>query len=268
MIVGGPLDLIGSPLSSSSVPSELTPPSAASTPGVAWTFSSVEAGIVGGASKSALTGCAASTDTSTPFWTRSNRFLNDSLIVSVKTSVPTTKATPMTTAKPVSTERSLRVSSPRSASLDTSGHRLHQVEHARGVAAVAVVDDLAVVEHDEAAGHRGGHRLVRDHDHRLAELVDGAAQQAEHLLGGVRVQIAGRLVGEQHGRPVHERAGDGDALLLAAGELRRPVRQAVAQPDGLDQLVQPRLVGLAAGQGERQRDVLQRGQHRNEVEGL
>src|SRR3954467_12018931 len=149
MIVGGPFDLIGLPLSSSSVPSALTPPSATSTPGVASTLSSADAGIVGGAPKSALTGWAASTETSTPFWTRSNRLLNDSLMVSVNTSVPTTKATPMTTAKPVRTDRSLRVSRPRSATLPTSGHRLHQVEHAlRGLAA-AVVDHLAVAEHDD-----------------------------------------------------------------------------------------------------------------------
>ena len=31
-----------------------------------------------------------------------------------------------------------------------------------------------------------------------------------------------------------ERAGDGDALLLAAGELRGPVRRAVGEPDALD----------------------------------
>ena len=63
--------------------------------------------------------------------------------------------------------------------------------------------------------------VVGDHDHRLVELVDGLAQQAQDLLGGVRVQVAGRLVGEQHGGPVHERARHRDALLLAAGELRR-----------------------------------------------
>src|SRR3954453_22311375 len=290
MIVGGPFDLIGLPLSSSSVPSALTPPSATSTPGVASTLSSVDAGIVGGAPKSALTGWAASTETSTPFWTRSNRLLNDSLMVSVNTSVPTTKATPRTPAKPVSTERSLRVSSPRSASLYTYATAFLRSSTPaaslpapscttlpsssttsrlpRPVLPRAVRNALAVVDHDEPARHRGGDRLVGDHDHRLAELVDGAAQQAEHLLGGVRVQVAGRLVGEQHGRPVHERAGDGDALLLAAGELGRPVRQAVAQPDGLDQLIQPRLVGLAPGERQREHDVLQRGQHGDEVEGL
>ena len=43
---------------------------------------------------------------------------------------------------------------------------------------------------------------------------------------GVRVEIAGRLVGQQHARRVGDRAGDGDALLLAAGQFRRPVRRA------------------------------------------
>src|SRR6266700_1224783 len=38
---------------------------------------------------------------------------------------------------------------------------------------------------------------------------------------GKQVEVAGRLVGEQHGGLVHERPGDGDALLLAAGKLAR-----------------------------------------------
>ncbi len=43
----------------------------------------------------------------------------------------------------------------------------------------------------------------------------------EHVLGGLRVEVAGRLVGEKEPRPVGEGAGDGGALLLAAGKLRR-----------------------------------------------
>ena len=35
------------------------------------------------------------------------------------------------------------------------------------------------------------------------------------------VEVAGGFVGEQHLRPLHQRAGDGDALLLAAGQLGR-----------------------------------------------
>ena len=47
----------------------------------------------------------------------------------------------------------------------------------------------------------------------------------------MRVEVAGRLVGEHHRRPRDERAGDRDALLLAAGELRRPVRAALGETD-------------------------------------
>ena len=91
---------------------------------------------------------------------------------------------------------------------------------------------------------------------------------SEHLVGRCRVQVAGRLVGEHDRGPVDQRAGDGDALLLAAGQLRRPVRQPVAEADGGDQRVVPLLVGLAAGERERQHDVLLGRQHRHEVEGL
>ena len=40
---------------------------------------------------------------------------------------------------------------------------------------------------------------------------------------GARVEVAGRLVGEHDRRPADERAGDGHALALAAGQLRRAV---------------------------------------------
>ena len=40
-------------------------------------------------------------------------------------------------------------------------------------------------------------------------------------MAGVRVEVSGRLVGQQDQRPVDERAGDRDPLLLATGELVR-----------------------------------------------
>ena len=45
--------------------------------------------------------------------------------------------------------------------------------------------------------------------------------RSQDLLGGRRVEVARRLVGEDHGRPRGQRAGDRDALLLAAGQLGR-----------------------------------------------
>ena len=66
----------------------------------------------------------------------------------------------------------------------------------------------------------------------------------------------------------HERAGDGDTLLLAARELRGPVGSPVVEAGALDDLVDPLLVDLAAGELEREPDVLLCVQHREEVEEL
>ena len=66
---------------------------------------------------------------------------------------------------------------------------------------------------------------------------------------------------------VGERASDRDALLLAAGKLRRPVVPALGKPERAEQLLGPRL-GPAARQPEdelRQHDVLQRREFRQEV---
>ncbi len=68
--------------------------------------------------------------------------------------------------------------------------------------------------------------------------------------------------------PGDEGAGHGDALLLAAGELGRTVRQAVLQADGLDDGAPPGLVRPAAGQRERQDDVLVGRQRGQQVEAL
>ena len=58
---------------------------------------------------------------------------------------------------------------------------------------------------------------MRDHDD---ELIPGYLLEDIHdLHGGLGVERAGRLVGKQDIRIVHKRAGDGDALHLAAGHL-------------------------------------------------
>src|SRR6185295_16611956 len=99
-------------------------------------------------------------------------------------------------------------------------------------------------------------RVVRDHDDRLAVLVDRTAQQLEDLRTRRGVEIASRLVGEENGGARDERSCDSDALLLAAGQLRRAVRQPIPETDVRDQLVEPRAVRLLARDSERQQDVL------------
>ena len=55
------------------------------------------------------------------------------------------------------------------------------------------------------------------------------------------VEVAGRLVGQDDVGVVDQRPGDGHALLLAAGELRGPVVEPVAQADQPGDLDRPLL---------------------------
>src|SRR4051794_41765791 len=97
---------------------------------------------------------------------------------------------------------------------------------------------------------------MRDHHGRLAELLDRVAEQGKDVLAGVRVEVAGRLVGEQHRRLRDQGAGDRDALLLPARELRGAVLAAAVDPDRLEQLLKPLGGRLLAGDRERQGGVL------------
>ena len=74
-----------------------------------------------------------------------------------------------------------------------------------------------------------GARVVGDHHDRLPEVAHRVAQELEDLAARLRVEVAGRLVGEDDGRARDERARDRDALLLAARELGRAVVQPVAR---------------------------------------
>ena len=92
--------------------------------------------------------------------------------------------------------------------------------------------------------------------------------KVEDLGAGPAVEVAGGLVGEDDLGPAGQGPGHGDALLLAAGELARPVVQAVGEADGADDLVEPLGVGLAAGEVHREGDVLLGGEGGHQVERL
>ena len=69
----------------------------------------------------------------------------------------------------------------------------------------------------------------------LPSLADQAEEFGEDDVGGGLVEIAGGLVGEDQSGPVGERAGDGDALLLAARKLARPVGQPLGEAERAEQ---------------------------------
>ena len=101
--------------------------------------------------------------------------------------------------------------------------------------ALDVFLDLSVADVDDAVRVRRDVGFVRDEDDRVAGLVQ-LGEQPHDFDAGLRVEVAGRLVGEQDRRVVDERARDGDALALAARELVRPVVIAVAQLDLVERL--------------------------------
>ena len=66
-----------------------------------------------------------------------------------------------------------------------------------------------------------------------------SCSSVDDLAAGPRVEVAGRLVGEDDQRPLGDRARDRDPLALASGELRRAVGEPVAEPDALERRAAP-----------------------------
>src|ERR671937_2284476 len=118
-----------------------------------------------------------------------------------------------------------------------------------GFGAAELLDDQAVVQEENAIRDCGRAWIVRDHYGRLLIRVDRLAHELEDLAARRRVEVAGRLVGEDDRRTADERASNRDALLLAAGELRRPVRTAVGQADAVEQLFHPLGIRLLTRNG-------------------
>ena len=82
----------------------------------------------------------------------------------------------------------------------------------------AALDDLALVEDDDLVGVDDGRQAVGDHQRRA---VGGdPVERRLDLALGVDVEGRGRLVEDQDRRRLQHRAGDGDALLLAAGQFQ------------------------------------------------
>ena len=99
--------------------------------------------------------------------------------------------------------------------------------------------DAAVDETDDAPGEGSHVGFVCHHDDRDALVTVEAGQQVHDLPAGLGVEIAGRLVGQQDGGLGDDGARDGDALLLAAGQLARRVIFAASQPDAGQRVAGP-----------------------------
>ena len=82
------------------------------------------------------------------------------------------------------------------------------------------------------------------------------------------VEVAGRFIGKEHARPVHECACDRHTLLLAAGELGREVMRAIAEPDAFQQVTRPGVAVADPAQLEWHLHVLECGECWHELKTL
>ncbi len=97
--------------------------------------------------------------------------------------------------------------------------------------------DHAAVHDRDAIGHRERLLLVvRYVDEGDPDVALDALELDLELLSQFEVERAQRLVEEQHRRLIHERAREGHALLLAAGQLRGPALGLRGEPHALELL--------------------------------
>ena len=79
---------------------------------------------------------------------------------------------------------------------------------------------------------------MRYHDNRLGVRAIQRLEQIQDFIARLAIQIAGRLIAQQNRWVGHNRAGDADALLFAAGKSSRimfgAMRQANDGERGLD----------------------------------
>lgn len=125
--------------------------------------------------------------------------------------------------------------------------------------------DTARVHHGDRVGHGHGLLLVvRDMDEGDADLGLDPLELKLHLAAQLEVEGAQRLVEEQHLGVVDQGAGDGDTLLLAAGELVGLLARLLAELDEVEHVVDLLLDALDPAPTQAEGDVLEDVQVREE----
>src|SRR5437667_2649861 len=115
-----------------------------------------------------------------------------------------------------------------------------------------------------------GQTLVVRHDDDRRSVGIQSLEERDDLSAGMSIELAGWLVGENKRWTVRQRARYSHTLLLPARELGRTMALAVAQTDVGEELRRP-LSSLFAWHlclRHRQRDVLESGKNRHQVESL
>src|SRR5581483_6898385 len=111
---------------------------------------------------------------------------------------------------------------------------------------------------------------VRHHHDRLVKALVQPLEDLQDFRRRMAVQVSGRLVRQQYRRITHDGSGNRDALFLSTRELLRKMIDPLLESDQLQcrHNVVPPLLLIQLGQQQRQFDVLEGRQHRNQIECL
>jgi hypothetical protein len=112
-------------------------------------------------------------------------------------------------------------------------------EFGREVAGRAEGDEAAAVEDRDAVAALGLFHQVRRHDDGRAFVAAEAGEGGPELAAGRRVETGGRLVEQEERRTVEQAAREVGAAGETAGERLHAVAVAVAQPEDVEQDVDP-----------------------------
>ena len=133
-----------------------------------------------------------------------------------------------------------------------------------------MLDNFPVLEGDHPAGAAGQIIVMGDHQYGFTT-GSQPDQQVEDLFCCVRIQVAGRLIGNDDLRVVSQGASNGCTLLLPAGELAGELVSEFFNPDQPEQ-GHGALVALSrcelVAKIHRQTDIFQHSQSRQQLEEL
>lgn len=125
---------------------------------------------------------------------------------------------------------------------------------------------LSVAQVEDVGAAGGEFEVVGDEDEGGAGFVVEVEEEVDDVAAVAAVEVAGGFVGKEQGGAVDEGAGEGDALLLTAGELNGVVVGAVLEADFGEQAACA-AVGIAlAEQFQGHHDVFEGGEGGDELE--
>ncbi|STT54698.1 Uncharacterised protein [Klebsiella pneumoniae] len=108
------------------------------------------------------------------------------------------------------------------------------VEH---LVAAALLDDPAVDHKHHLVGHLAGKAISWVTTTRVVPDRASFLIHIQHLAHQLRIQRRSGLIKQDHPRVQRQRPGNGDTLLLAAGEMPRPGVGFIAQSDDVQQFI-------------------------------